>query len=370
MEDPDKQNGNPDNPWEVHHVTDFSFYCCPECSFRCKAINPFQDHAVEQHPQSKKFFDEPENVTKMCEASVQTDNSEAEAKPGTRNSVNATGGKFVIVNMNQTVKEEVSEDSIFIRTNDDNIDSVMSKIATSSNKHEPASDIDDDTMSDDYFTEDFLDDVKMEDDEDPDFEPMIPATNSTRAKTRKTVQIKKKKAPAKPLEKIHQCKHCPEKYGKLYGLAMHMLCIHNVGKDGEHPCPCCHFIANKMGQLRKHIEDYHENPEGNPPPLPNPLPPKQEPPPKIHPEQAESVPLHRCSQCQEQIKGMINLVKHLAKTHKIGTHGHRICPGCSFTCKSTLMTLINRIARVKVSFSLFFYSKLSKETGYPHQSNT
>ncbi len=47
----DNMSNSTPNPWEVvHHVQDFSFYCCPECSFKSKAVNPFQDHAMEHHP--------------------------------------------------------------------------------------------------------------------------------------------------------------------------------------------------------------------------------------------------------------------------------------------------------------------------------
>ena len=33
------------NPWEVTNVTEFSYFCCPECDFKSKAVPPFIDHA-------------------------------------------------------------------------------------------------------------------------------------------------------------------------------------------------------------------------------------------------------------------------------------------------------------------------------------
>ena len=46
------------NPWSVDSIESFSFYCCPECIFRSKEENFFQIHALQNHVQSKEFFQE------------------------------------------------------------------------------------------------------------------------------------------------------------------------------------------------------------------------------------------------------------------------------------------------------------------------
>jgi len=46
------------NPWSVDSIESFSFYCCPECIFRSKEEDFFQIHAIENHVQSKAFFQE------------------------------------------------------------------------------------------------------------------------------------------------------------------------------------------------------------------------------------------------------------------------------------------------------------------------
>ena len=43
------------NPWEVEAVTDFSYFCCPECEFKTKNVPSFLTHANENHPRSKNF---------------------------------------------------------------------------------------------------------------------------------------------------------------------------------------------------------------------------------------------------------------------------------------------------------------------------
>ena len=45
------------NPWEVESIQEFSFLNCPECPFRTKAKEIFQNHAVENHPKSFILFD-------------------------------------------------------------------------------------------------------------------------------------------------------------------------------------------------------------------------------------------------------------------------------------------------------------------------
>ena len=44
------------NPWSVNNIQEFWFLTCPECSFKTKEENKFQDHAVKNHPQSFELF--------------------------------------------------------------------------------------------------------------------------------------------------------------------------------------------------------------------------------------------------------------------------------------------------------------------------
>ncbi len=43
------------NPWDVPAPTTFSFFCCPECSFREQNLPEFINHAAWNHPLSKEF---------------------------------------------------------------------------------------------------------------------------------------------------------------------------------------------------------------------------------------------------------------------------------------------------------------------------
>lgn len=44
------------NPWRVNSIRDFSFFCCPECDYKAKAEDTFEQHAVNLHPLSSEFF--------------------------------------------------------------------------------------------------------------------------------------------------------------------------------------------------------------------------------------------------------------------------------------------------------------------------
>ena len=46
-----------ENPWKVDNIKGFSFLNCPECSFKVKDENSFQNHAVKNHPLSSVLFD-------------------------------------------------------------------------------------------------------------------------------------------------------------------------------------------------------------------------------------------------------------------------------------------------------------------------
>ena len=44
------------NPWKVQSIHDFNYFCCPECVFRSKEEIHFQEHALQNHEESKTFF--------------------------------------------------------------------------------------------------------------------------------------------------------------------------------------------------------------------------------------------------------------------------------------------------------------------------
>ena len=46
-----------ENPWLADSIQSFVFINCPECAFKAKKENTFQDHAKKKHPMSFAFFE-------------------------------------------------------------------------------------------------------------------------------------------------------------------------------------------------------------------------------------------------------------------------------------------------------------------------
>ena len=46
-----------ENPWLDDNIQSFVFINCPECAFKAKKENSFQDHAKKKHPRSFAFFE-------------------------------------------------------------------------------------------------------------------------------------------------------------------------------------------------------------------------------------------------------------------------------------------------------------------------
>merc|ERR1712105_433667 len=44
------------NPWDVESVQAFAFLNCPECTFKSKHEDFFQEHAEKSHPMSSVLF--------------------------------------------------------------------------------------------------------------------------------------------------------------------------------------------------------------------------------------------------------------------------------------------------------------------------
>ena len=70
-----------DNPWVVDNLKDFWFMNCPECVYKTKTENSFQDHAFENHPLSFVLFEtyaktNPGSENNNCDDSPEIDSVE------------------------------------------------------------------------------------------------------------------------------------------------------------------------------------------------------------------------------------------------------------------------------------------------------
>ena len=47
---------NSNSPWDVESLYKFQYFNCPTCSYKNNVKQDFIDHAVNSHPESKKYF--------------------------------------------------------------------------------------------------------------------------------------------------------------------------------------------------------------------------------------------------------------------------------------------------------------------------
>ena len=69
------------NPWLVDTIEAFSFYCCPECTFKSNKPIFFQNHALKNHDLSKSLFDN----SNLDETKVKVKLENIEIEPGSQN---------------------------------------------------------------------------------------------------------------------------------------------------------------------------------------------------------------------------------------------------------------------------------------------
>ena len=78
--DPLKHENVEDNPWSVEDPSAFLKYCCPECDYKQKSLELFENHALENHLRSITLFGVAENfkdpLTSNIENSEQVDTKE------------------------------------------------------------------------------------------------------------------------------------------------------------------------------------------------------------------------------------------------------------------------------------------------------
>ena len=67
------------NPWQVESIEAFNYYCCPECVYRSQEEFDFQAHALQNHPESRIFFNEPHKYETL-EEGVEDEDTGVEVK--------------------------------------------------------------------------------------------------------------------------------------------------------------------------------------------------------------------------------------------------------------------------------------------------
>ena len=89
------------HPWMVESIEAFSFYCCPECTFRSKEENFFEAHALQNHDLSRYLFQE--NFVQDMKIDIKVESSEA------KHDLKDQFGQHFLSNTNVQVKTEFED---------------------------------------------------------------------------------------------------------------------------------------------------------------------------------------------------------------------------------------------------------------------
>ena len=96
------------NPWLVDTIEAFSFYCCPECTFKSNRPIFFQNHALQNHDLSKSLFDD----TNLDEIKVKVKLENIEIEPG-NSQIEYLSETETKVNSSSLLKEEKEQNDQF-----------------------------------------------------------------------------------------------------------------------------------------------------------------------------------------------------------------------------------------------------------------
>jgi hypothetical protein len=89
------------HPWMVESIEAFSFYCCPECTFRSKEENFFEAHALQNHDLSRYLFQD--NFVQDVKIDIKVESSEA------KHDLKDQFGQHFLANTNVQVKSEFED---------------------------------------------------------------------------------------------------------------------------------------------------------------------------------------------------------------------------------------------------------------------
>ena len=65
-----RMNGTEINPWDVHKLEEFLYFCCPECDEKNQSKDLFIQHALDEHPKAKHGF----GILSIKEESIEEEN--------------------------------------------------------------------------------------------------------------------------------------------------------------------------------------------------------------------------------------------------------------------------------------------------------
>ena len=205
------------NPWKVSNLEEFLYYCCPECIFRCKRIEEFEQHAIIAH---------------LVEIHGQSDGNPPIIK--LKNDLDEDPLKEE--NLNEVVKDEdktVVKKEQFDEANDYHHSKSMVEVKIEND--------------DEVFDEN---DYNYYEAEQSDYQYTLQYTQEYN----KELSLKK--------DKDHKCESCGKLFSDVRNLKRHIRTIHE-NSEKNHKCELCGKAFSLAHHLKNHNEVIHENPGKN-----------------------------------------------------------------------------------------------------------
>ncbi len=253
----------PPHPWDASNIIDFCFYCCPECDYKCKTAPTFHEHAVQSHPTAEKFFEQRWDAN-----SPQSDPIASFPEWSVKNEPNDedTMEEFYEGGEDDFIPDFEDEDDEYGTESDEEYRPEPPKRRKKGSKVDHSAMIPNIVIKTETGN---LDEVMErfygEGSKPPPAKPKIKKVSRKKSDSGGKVdllspdeKVGSNGVEGDTEEKPFACPRCDDRYGRLYGLAMHLLCCHQVGKPGCHPCPSCSYVGQKMNLLKKHIAEVHE----------------------------------------------------------------------------------------------------------------
>ena len=258
------------NPWHVENLQAFSYFCCPECVYRSKEDISFQDHALQNHPQSFAFF----HTNFGSSHDINEDVEEEDAKDHKAEQDIKEYKNDDEDDKDLEIKKEPNED-----LDSDKISHKNGRIKTEEDLYFEDNGRGDIDLDDDY--EDFKDEVD-ELDEDDSYEPKKRKPRKQRQTSPKKVKKEDRvfkeefceicyvEFPSLQMKDDHMkdhlnskglyfCDKCEELAPDYAGMVAHKSAKHKKKKAKTlHQCTTCQKVFPKYAWLKKHVESVHE----------------------------------------------------------------------------------------------------------------
>ena len=257
-------SGEPLNPWNVHRVEEFLYFCCPECDQRNKSKSEFLKHAFDSHTELVKesylanYFDNAEDLDEKY-AAIKQEALEIELREGNDYTLDYDYPTNYEAKQNDNNNFEHDDNSEPDPWDED----VKAEEMDSEVKEEPYDE------KEEYYDDQYEDYPEYEPDEESTIDEGRDYTcercfksfekkdgySTHMRQVHNVIPRMKKKEKYDGSVKLFRCSFCPKGFTKDNLLFRHEQKAHDHTR--QLPCERCGETFNFKNQLRQHCTKSH-----------------------------------------------------------------------------------------------------------------